>query len=66
VREAHGGRDYDPEWGKRLRGEGVFAELHRRRFDMASRRLGLVDDLAPLRTDLFRVPPKPGDQLDLF
>jgi len=66
VREAHGGRDYDPEWGKRMQGEGAFAELHRRRFDIACRRLGLAGELEPLRTDLFRVPPKAGDQLELF
>ena len=66
VREAHGGRDYDPEWGKRLRGEGAFAELHRHRFLIACKRLGLSEELGALRTDLFAVPPKPGDQLELF
>lgn len=66
VRELHGGRDYDPEWGKRLRGEGAFAELFAHRFKIAVRRLGLVEELPPLRTDLFRVPPQTGDQLELF
>ncbi|HLS58403.1 MAG TPA: PA0069 family radical SAM protein, partial [Paracoccaceae bacterium] len=27
VREIHGGRDYDAAWGRRMRGEGVHAEL---------------------------------------
>lgn len=66
VRDTHGGRDYDPEWGKRLRGEGAFAELVAQRFKLATARLGLAKQLAPLRTDLFAVPPRPGDQLSLF
>ena len=66
VRAVHGGRDYDPEWGKRLRGEGAFANLIGRRFQVATARLGLDRPLPDLRTDLFRVPPKPGDQLSLF
>jgi len=66
VREAHGGRDYDPEFGKRFRGEGAFAELHGQRFLIACRRLGLSEDLPELRTDLFAVPPRAGDQLELF
>jgi DNA repair photolyase len=66
VRELHGGRDYDPEWGKRMTGEGAFADLMRHRFAVAVKRLGLDTELPPLRTDLFRVPPRAGDQLDLF
>jgi DNA repair photolyase len=63
VRELHGGRDYDPEWGKRMRGEGLWADLMAQRYRKAIRRLGLDGPAKPLRTDLFRVPPKPGDQL---
>ena len=66
VRDTHGGRDYDPEWGKRLRGEGAFAGLVAQRFKLATARLGLAKQLAPLRTDLFAVPPRSGDQLSLF
>ena len=66
VRETHGGKDYDPEWGKRMRGEGAFADLHRHRFLIALKRLGLSESMPDLRTDLFRVPPKEGDQLSLF
>lgn len=66
VREFQGGQDYLPKWGTRMRGQGRHAELLRSRFKIALRRYGLGDDLPPLRTDLFRVPPKPGDQLSLF
>lgn len=66
VRELHGGKDYDPEWGKRMTGEGLFAEMVKQRFAVATRRLGLARDLPPLRTDLFRLPRREGDQLSLF
>jgi DNA repair photolyase len=66
VRELHGGRDYDPEWGRRMTGEGLFAEMTARRFAVAVKRLGLSRDEPPLRTDLFQVPPRAGDQLSLF
>lgn len=66
VRELHGGRDYDPEWGKRMRGEGLWAELIHRRAEVARKRLGLSETHPDLRCDLFRPPPKAGDQLTLF
>jgi DNA repair photolyase len=66
VRELHGGRDYDPTFGTRMTGQGLWADLIKRRLDVARKRLGLTRGLPALRTDLFRVPPKAGDQLDLF
>jgi DNA repair photolyase len=66
VREMHGGRDYDAEWGRRMTGTGPFADLLQQRMALACRRLGLARHLPPLRTDLFRVPPRRGEQLDLF
>ncbi len=63
VRELHGGRDYDPAFGTRMKGEGVHASLIARRFAVACRRLGLPTGGRKLRTDLFRPPPRPGDQL---
>lgn len=36
-----GGRDYDSRWSVRQRGEGEYAELLRRRFDLACVRFGL-------------------------
>lgn len=66
VRELHGGRDYDPEWGKRMRGQGLWADLIHRRADLARKRLGLEEGLPALRTDVFSPPPKAGDQLSLF
>lgn len=66
VRESHGGQDYDSKWGKRLHGEGKHAELIAQRFELACDRLGLSQEQAPLRSDLFKVPPRVGDQLSLF
>lgn len=66
VRELHGGRDYDPEFGKRMTGQGIWAELIRKRATLARQRLGLKEGLPLLRTDLFAPPPRAGDQLALF
>ncbi len=65
VRELHGGRDYDPAWHTRMTGQGVWADLHARRFAVACARLGLARQMTPLRTDLFRVPGR-AEQLSLF
>ncbi len=66
LREMHGGRDYDPRWGHRMRGEGEYAEIIGKRFKATCRRLGLRERTGSLRQDLFKRPPLPGDQLSLF
>ncbi len=66
LRDMHGGKDYESAWGKRMRGEGSYADLITQRFALATKRLGLAVKTPPLRTDLFRPPPRAGDQLSLF
>jgi DNA repair photolyase len=66
VRQMRGGKDYDPAWGKRMKGEGPVAELIGRRVRIACRKLGLDQDRLKLDVTRFRVPPKRGDQMDLF
>lgn len=66
VRELHGGKDYDPAFGKRMTGQGKWAELMRQRVNLKRKQLGLDKSLPDLRTDLFEVPPRAGDQLSLF
>ena len=66
VRELHGGKDYDPAFGDRMRGQGKWADLIRQRMQLTTRKLGLTRDLPPLRTDLFACPPQVGDQMSLF
>ncbi|MEL6234990.1 MAG: PA0069 family radical SAM protein [Pseudomonadota bacterium] len=63
VREMHGGRDYDPQWGKRMRGDGVFARLIARRVEVAFARAGLARSGPDLRCDLFAPPARSGDQM---
>jgi DNA repair photolyase len=66
VREVHGGRDYDAAWGRRMRGEGLWARLVAQRFDKAIARLGLLKEMPPLRCDLFAPPLARGAQMSLF
>jgi len=67
VRQMRGGRDNDPRFGKRMRGEGEFAELIRQRFTLATRRFGVARnrDLA-LDCSQFRPPRAPSPQGELF
>ena len=60
-----GGKDYDSEFGKRMRGEGPFADLIAARFARAYRRLGFERSPA-LDTTQFIAPRKPSPQGELF
>ncbi|MEI4482061.1 MULTISPECIES: PA0069 family radical SAM protein [unclassified Phyllobacterium] len=65
VRSMRDGKDYDAEWGKRMRGDGPYAWQIGRRFEIAAKRLGININKRRLRTDLFE--PTPGnEQLSLF
>ncbi|HET9537924.1 MAG TPA: PA0069 family radical SAM protein [Mesorhizobium sp.] len=66
VRSMRDGKDYDSEWGKRMRGSGPYAWQIGRRFEIAARRLGLNAEKTKLRNDLFRAPARKGEQLKLF
>ena len=67
VQQMRGGRDNDSAFGTRMRGHGELADLLRRRFDIACKRLGLNAGQrgAALDTALFR-PPRLDGQLGLF
>jgi DNA repair photolyase len=65
VRDMREGRDYKADFGTRMKGSGLWAELIRQRFDKASARLGLGRGRFELREDLFR-KPQGGRQLELF
>jgi DNA repair photolyase len=41
IKDLRGGKEYDSEFGKRMTGEGIWADLIRQRFTKAVRRLGL-------------------------
>lgn len=66
VRQTRGGRDYDPEWSHRMKGEGPVAELIATRFRAALKRYGLDGPRPALDTSRFRVPADMKKQLDLF
>jgi len=66
LRQSHGGELYMSEFGKRMTGDGVWAKMLRKRFELAVRRLGLNQRSMDLRTDLFRPPAQQGDQLKLL
>ena len=68
LRSMRDGKDYDATWGRRMRGAGPYAAAMRKRFETATRRLGLEKGAArpPLRTDLFVAPLGDGRQLSLF
>jgi DNA repair photolyase len=66
IRESHGGKLYEPEFGVRMRGSGEYAELLERRFQVAVRRFGLSTKTPALDLTRFRVPARKGDQIRLF
>ena len=56
VREMHGGRDYDADFGRRMKGEGVWAQLLQQRLAKARARLGLDRERLALDLTQFRKP----------
>ena len=60
VRDIHGGRDYDPEWGKRMKGEGAFAELIGRRFRAAIKRASASTPPSPACAPTSSACPAPA------
>jgi DNA repair photolyase len=66
VREMRGGLDYDPEWGRRMKGTGPYAQLIAKRFRTTCARLGLNVQPRELDCSQFRIPPKKGDQLSFL
>jgi DNA repair photolyase len=67
INQSRGGKDYDAEFGTRMTGTGPFAELLRRRFDLALRKHGLggSEDRYELETKLFRPPAPDTPQMSL-
>ncbi len=66
VRSMRDGKDYDSEWGKRMKGAGPYAWQIGRRFEIAAKRLGLNIERRTLRTDQFVVAAKENEQLMLL
>jgi DNA repair photolyase len=66
INNLRGGRDNDPNFSSRMRGIGPFAQLVRRRFEVACSRLNLNSlRRVPLDVRNFRAPTPTAAQLDL-
>jgi DNA repair photolyase len=74
IRDMRNGKDYHAEFGSRMRGEGVWADLMRQRFLKTLKRLGIHHHgrFADLDCSIFRKPEfipakkKDEEQLDFF
>ncbi|MEQ6341458.1 MAG: PA0069 family radical SAM protein [Gammaproteobacteria bacterium] len=66
IRQARDGKEYDANFGTRMRGTGIYADMIDNRFHLACKRLGLNQERLRLDTRQFCVPVRGGDQLTLF
>ena len=66
MRQSRNGALYQQEFGKRMVGSGVYADLLRARFKAACRRAGLNERRLELDCTQFSPPPRAGDQLSLL
>jgi DNA repair photolyase len=64
LRTLSGGKLYSSEWGKRMSGEGIFADHMSSLFEVSARRAGLNQEQFSLSTAHFRRPG--GEQLTLL
>jgi DNA repair photolyase len=65
IHEMRGGRDNDPDFGTRMVGTGLFADLLRQRYEKAVKRFHLDGEIFELDCSLFVRPGPPG-QASLF
>jgi len=66
IGSTRGGRPNDSTWGRRMRGQGQYAEQIGRTFEVFRKKHGLDQPLAPLDNTRFVPPKSPGGQLRLF
>ena len=70
VRQSRGGKLYRAEFGRRMTGEGPYAQMIAQRFRLACARLGLTRRTTALDCSRFRVPDRlksaPQAQMSLF
>ena len=65
IRDCRGGKEYQAEFGKRMSGEGIFADLLRQRYQRAMKRLDFKG-VPELETHHFIKPQKQQPQMDMF
>lgn len=63
IKDSRNGKTNDPRFGYRLEGQGLYAEMIKKRFEVAVKKYPLNKSSPVLRTDLFHKPTK---QMNLF
>lgn len=66
LKSMRGGKDYDAQWGQRMRGTGPYADQIGKRFSLTAKRLGLNLRHKKLNCTTFLQPQKGGVQLALL
>jgi len=66
VKDIRGGRENDPNFGSRMRGRGVYADMIAKRFHKICHDLGFNKNHVTLDTTHFIAPLLSGNQLKLF
>ena len=66
VRDTRGGADYNSSWRQRRTGTGIYADMLKKRFLLARRKLGLDRRPPALDTSQFKLPAAKEDQLNLL
>ncbi len=75
VRDMRGGKDYDSDFSKRMKGEGLWADMLKQRFHNAARRLGLnqrhrgildMSEFRPMAKEAVKRPVAESPQMKLF
>ena len=64
IRQMRGGKDYDSQWGKRMKGGGPYAWMIGRRFEQACERLRLNVEKASSRPSISSLPTGVGKPIN--
>ena len=66
LKEMHGGKIYQSNFGKRMRGTGEYASMIEQRFKLACRKYGLYENFLHLDEDKFVRPMHCLEQIEMF
>ncbi|MBE7635560.1 PA0069 family radical SAM protein [Sneathiella sp. P13V-1] len=66
IRSLRGGRENDPRFKERMKGQGAYAEIMHQRFTKLSKKLGFSARKYDLDCSQFKAPGAPISQLPLF
>ncbi len=66
IRSLRGGRDNDPRFKMRMKGQGAYADIMHQRFKKLSKKLGYSTRKYDLDSSQFKPPGAPLNQLPLF